>query len=163
MIPISLLSILSIKWKKLSIKPNLVVIAKNENLYIREFIEYYFLIGVDNIILCDNNDLDGESFEYILKNFINSGFVKILNYRGKKNFQIISYQEVYLKYLNNYNWFMFFDVDEYLILPKFLYIWISNSLLPVSIIYFILFKKNIYILNIKWLIEMNIIYLMKMK
>ena len=107
------------EYKNNAVKILLVVIAKNENLYIKEFIEYYFLIGVDNIILCDNNDLDGENFEYILKDFINSGFVKILNYRGKKNFQIISYQEVYLKYLNNYNWFMFFDVDEYLILPKY--------------------------------------------
>ena len=63
----------------------LIVIIKNENMYIREFIEHYFFLGIDNIIICDNNDLDGENTEFILNDFINSGFIKILNYRGKKN------------------------------------------------------------------------------
>ena len=97
----------------------LIVIIKNENLYIKEFIEYYHSIGVDNIFICDNNDINGENVESILNNFINSGFVKIFNYRGKKNYQVIAYKEVYLKYINKFDWFMFFDVDEYLILPKY--------------------------------------------
>jgi len=106
------------EFKKKVHKIVLIVIIKNENLYIKEFVQHYFSIGIDNIIICDNNDIDGEKIEDILYNFINNGFVKIINYRGKKNYQIISYQEVYLKYINNYDWFMFFDADEFLILPK---------------------------------------------
>ena len=106
------------EYRKKIFKFLLIVIIKNKNMYIREFIEHYFFLGIDNIIICDNNDLDGENTEFILNDFINSGFVKILNYRGKKKYQVLSYQQVYLKYLNYYDWFMFFDADEYLILPK---------------------------------------------
>ena len=107
------------EYKKKVIKFALIVIIKNENLYIKEFIQYYFSIGVDKIIICDNNDIDGERIEDILYNFINNGFVEIVNYRGKKKYQVLSYQEVYLKYMNFYDWFMFFDADEYLIIPKY--------------------------------------------
>ena len=71
------------------------------------------------VIICDNNDIDGEIIEDILYDYINSGFVKILNYRGKKSYQVKSYQEVYLKFLNHFDWFMFFDADEFLIIPKY--------------------------------------------
>ena len=37
-------------------------IGKNENLYAKEFIEYYLLIGVKKIIIYDNNDINGENF-----------------------------------------------------------------------------------------------------
>ncbi len=106
------------EYRKKVIKFLLIVIIKNENMYIREFIEHYFFLGIDNIIICDNNDLDGEHTEFILNDFIKSGFIKILNYRGKRKYQVLSYQQVYLKYLNYYDWFMFFDADEYLILPN---------------------------------------------
>jgi hypothetical protein len=107
------------EYKTKVIKIVLVVIIKNENLYIKEFIDHYFFIGVDNVIICDNNDIDGEIIEDILYDYINSGFVKILNYRGKKSYQVKSYQEVYLKFLNHFDWFMFFDADEFLIIPKY--------------------------------------------
>ena len=63
------------EYRKKIFKFLLIVIIKNENLYIREFIEHYFFLGIDNIIICDNNDLDGENTEFILNDFINSGFI----------------------------------------------------------------------------------------
>ena len=35
-------------------------LAKNENRYIKEFVEHYKKYGVDKIYLYDNNDIDGE-------------------------------------------------------------------------------------------------------
>lgn len=90
-----------------------------ENLYIREFIEHYKLIGVDKIILFDNNNKDGERFEDIIFDYINKGFVNIINYRDCKMCHYQSYEECYDKFKNKYNWFLFFDVDEYLILPNY--------------------------------------------
>ena len=107
------------EYKIKVIKIVLVVIIKNENLYIKEFIDHYFFIGVDNVIIYDNNDINGEILEDILYDYINNGFVKILNYRGKKSYQVKSYQEVYLKFINHFDWFMFFDADEFLIIPKY--------------------------------------------
>ena len=45
-------------------------IAKNENLYVKEFIEHYKSIGIDKIFIYDNNDIQGESFETILADYI---------------------------------------------------------------------------------------------
>ena len=55
----------------------LCVLGKNENLYIKEFIEYYKKYGVDKIFLYDNNDKDGERFEEILSQYIDNKFVEI--------------------------------------------------------------------------------------
>ena len=40
-------------------KTALCAIAKNENLYIREWVEHYKNIGVSKIFLYDNNDING--------------------------------------------------------------------------------------------------------
>ena len=57
--------------------------AKQENRYIKEFINYYKKLKINKIFLYDNNDLNGEYFEDILSKYINNNFVEIVNYRGK--------------------------------------------------------------------------------
>ena len=36
----------------------IVAIAKNEELYLEEWVKYHFNLGFDKIFICDNNDLD---------------------------------------------------------------------------------------------------------
>jgi hypothetical protein len=43
--------------------------------------------------LFDNNDLEGEKFEDIISDYINSGFVKVIDYRGRTICQLEAYQE----------------------------------------------------------------------
>ena len=52
-------------------------ICKNENLYIKEFVEYHLLLGVNKIIIYDNNDINGEEI------------IKPLEYYIKKNILIL--------------------------------------------------------------------------
>ena len=92
------------------------VIAKQENLYIKEFIEYYKNLGIKKIIIYDNNDLKNENFEKILKNEIIDGFVKIIDFRGLISPQIKAYNECYEKNKYEFDWIAFFDVDEFLFL-----------------------------------------------
>ena len=56
-------------------------IAKNENLYIREWVEWYKNLGVSKIFLYDNNDLDGERFEEVIDDYIKSDFVEVIDVR----------------------------------------------------------------------------------
>ena len=104
----------------------LCMIAKNENLYIKEFVEYYKNLGIKKIYLYDNNDINGENFNTILNSYINSKFIKIKNIRGKSEIQLHALNNCYQKYLNEYSWFLFLDVDEFLYiknnktLPNFL-------------------------------------------
>ena len=92
----------------------LCVIAKDENLYIKEFVEYYKNLGIKKIYLYDNNDINGENFYTILHSYISSEFIKIKNIRGKSEIQLLAYNDCYQRYLNKYSWFMFLDVDEFL-------------------------------------------------
>ena len=101
-----------------NIKVCLCVIGKKENLYAKEFISHYKRIGYDKIFLYDNNDINDEKFEEVIKSEIDSGFVSIINYRGYKNSKIRTQFEAYQNcYKNNnhkYQWLSFFDFDEFL-------------------------------------------------
>ena len=93
--------------------------GKQENKYIREFVQFYEKIGVDKIFLYDNNDVDREKFEDVINDYINKGFVKISDWRGKdkelKNMMNDCYQKNYEKY----DWLMFYDVDEFIHLKNY--------------------------------------------
>ena len=66
----------------------------------------------------DNNDINGENFYTSLNSYINSEFIKIKNIRGKSEIQLFAYNDCYQRYLNEYSWFMFLDVDEFLYIKK---------------------------------------------
>ena len=102
--------------KKLDI--SICVIAKNENLYIKEFVEYYFKLGVDKIFVYDNNDLEGENFNVILGEYIKNKFVDIIDVRGISSIQIPIYNYCYRKNKNFYDWIGFLDIDEYLFIEN---------------------------------------------
>jgi len=93
-------------------------IGKNENLYVREFVEYYFNLGIDKIFLYDNNDINGEKFENVLMDFIQNNFVEIIDVRGLSSIQIPIYNYCYRKYNKFYDWIGFLDFDEFLFIEN---------------------------------------------
>jgi hypothetical protein len=109
------------KFLKNNLKICLCVIGKNENLYAREFVEHYKKIGYNNIFLYDNNEKDGEHFEEVINDYIKQGFVKIIDYRERKNYtrpQFDAYQDCYEKNNKLYDWLSFYDIDEFLEINK---------------------------------------------
>lgn len=92
----------------------LCCIAKMENDYIRFFVEYYKNLHFDKIFIYDNNDIDGEKFEDVINDYIQSGFVEIIDFRGREVAQLPSYQDCYDRFNNQYDWIAFFDIDEFL-------------------------------------------------
>lgn len=94
-------------------------IGKQENRYIKEYIEYYKKYGIDKIILYDNNNLNGENFEDIIKEYINEDFVEIKNWRGMKSPQMKIYNNCYKNNYEKYDWLIFNDIDEYLYLKSY--------------------------------------------
>lgn len=105
--------------KKKEIKVCICTLGKMENKYIREFVEFYWKHGVDNIFLYDNNDLGGEKFEEVIKDYIDKGFVKLLNWRGTKKTQFKILDDCYIRNKNNYDWFLIYDIDEYIHLNNY--------------------------------------------
>jgi hypothetical protein len=59
--------------------------VKNENRYIKEYVEHYKKYGVDKIFIYDNNQIDGERLEEVIGEYIKKGLVEVFDYRGKKN------------------------------------------------------------------------------
>lgn len=94
------------------------MIAKQENNYIKEFVDYYKKLKINKIFLYDNNDINGEHFEDILSNYIKFNFVEIIDYRGKYKPQFQAFNDCYVK--NDYfNWIAFYDADEYLYIQNY--------------------------------------------
>jgi pyruvyltransferase len=99
-------------------KVALCAIGKNENLYIREWVEHYKNIGISKIFLYDNNDIDGEHFEDVINDYVKSGFVEIINVRGIWPAQIDAYESFYHSDKSTeYSWILFCDIDEFLEFP----------------------------------------------
>ena len=89
-------------------------IGKNENLYVKEFVEHYKSLGIDKIFIYDNNDIQGESFETILSDYMKNNFVEIIDVRGLSSIQIPIYNYCYHKNRNDCDWIGFVDMDEFL-------------------------------------------------
>ena len=92
--------------------------GKIENRYIREFVEHYKNYNVDKIYLYDNNNIDGERFEAVINDYIENGFVQLVNYRGKIRVLMEMMNDCYKKNYRYYDWLIFFEIDEYIFLYK---------------------------------------------
>lgn len=106
-----------LKNKNYRLKICLCVIAKNENLYIREFVEHYKKIGYNNIFIYDNNEKNGEHFEEVINDYIKNNFVKIVNFRERNTSigpQFEAYRDCFQRNNKYYDWLSFYDVDEFL-------------------------------------------------
>ena len=97
----------------------LCAVAKEENKYIREFVEYYQKYDIDKIYLFDNNDEDGEKFEDVIDDYIKSGFVELIYFKNIEQPQLKAYNQCYERYNKLYDWLIFFDIDEFIYLKDF--------------------------------------------
>jgi len=90
----------------------IIAIAKNENNYINEWIDYHLNLGFDNIIICDNDD------ELVLTGIVKDSRVIIEDWTNYYGVQLPAYRETFTKYRNDYDWVLFIDIDEFLILEN---------------------------------------------
>jgi hypothetical protein len=101
-----------------SLKICVCTVGKKENRYIREFIEFYKNNGVDKIFLYDNNKVDGEKFNEVINDYINSSFVDVLDWRGNSDY-LGMLNDCYKKNNQSYDWLIFYDIDEYIHLKHY--------------------------------------------
>lgn len=101
------------------IKVCICTLGKNENRYIREFISHYRKYGIDKIFLYDNNNINEESFDKIISDYIKINYIEIFNYRGKEAPQFKIFKDCYKKNNKIYDWLIFYDLDEYINLKNY--------------------------------------------
>jgi hypothetical protein len=103
--------------------------VKNEGAYIKEWLEYHKLVGVEKFIIYDNNSTD--NLKEILQPYIDTGEVDYIFYpkiqadfekKGKKAeywaFQAYAYNDAIKKYRNKSKWIGYIDVDEFIVPVK---------------------------------------------
>ena len=93
--------------------------VKDENRYLKEFVEHYKKYGVDKIFLYDNNNVDGERLENVTGEYIKKDFVEVFDYRGKNKQLFNIMNDCYRRNYKIYDWLIFFEVDEYIHLSNY--------------------------------------------
>lgn len=93
----------------------LCAIGRRENLYAREFVEYYLDLGFSHLYLYDNARTGEEQLRDVLADFERGGLVTILPWLVEtEDCQREAYNHCYHTYGPQYEWMAFFDFDEYL-------------------------------------------------
>lgn len=85
--------------------------AKNEHLYIKDWVEHYLKIGFDKIYIYDNDDIGAKD----IRDFIpKSNKVVVYDIRGQAR-ERLQY-DVYTEFYNahKFDWCLFVDIDEFL-------------------------------------------------
>ena len=91
------------------------MIVKNEELYIREWIEYHRLAGISHIYLYDNGSTD-RTAEYV-RPYAEEGFVTMTYFPGR-GMQTAAYNDALKKYGKDCRYMAFIDADEFLFSVK---------------------------------------------
>ena len=88
--------------------------GKYENLYAREFVEYYLSIGVEKFYLGDDNEEHLENLGEVLHDYIKKGIVDV-EFIHHLNTSVWEFYELTFKSTKfRCKWFLFIDFDEFL-------------------------------------------------
>ena len=108
---------------------NICAIAKNESLYVREWILFHEIVGVDHFTIYNNNSTD--SMVEVLQPFVDRGLVDLVDWPMPNPSQPPAYQH----YIHSHRgpwWTAFLDCDEFLWSPAFATIEEALNTLPRS-------------------------------
>lgn len=109
------------KKKPSEIRAAVVCIAKLENQYISEWVDYHLSVGFTHVFICDNNLSDGERISDALSESQREK-TTVIDYRGRTasncTVQVQSYNQVYRDYSKDYDWMFFIDCDEFVTLKR---------------------------------------------
>ncbi len=87
-------------------------IIKDEAPYLREWIEYHKIHGVDKIYIYDNESTD--STMSVLSQYIKDGLIEYNFFPGKCQ-QLPAYQDCLTRHKHDVRWITFIDLDEFIV------------------------------------------------
>lgn len=101
--------------KPKSYNVSLCAIFKNEAPYLREWIEYHMIVGVDHFYLYNNNSND--DYMSVLKPYIEKNKVTLIDF-PYQHAQMKAYGDCILKFKSKSKWLGFLDIDEFVVPVK---------------------------------------------
>lgn len=116
---------------------SICAIFKNEEPYLKEWIEFNHLVGIEHFYMYNNNSDD--DYMSVLKSYIDKGLVTLIDWPHNQK-QMEAYKDCIDKFAPESKWLGFIDIDEFIV-PK-----------STSNIYDFLkpFEKNRGAVNIYW-------------
>ena len=90
---------------------SIAAIIRDEGEYIREWLTYHKLAGIEHVYLMNNESTDG--IAEIIRDFTESGFVDLIDFPGNA-VQIEAYNYVIKNFKNENKYIAFIDADEFL-------------------------------------------------
>ena len=111
-----LILLLRFNSKFIKLKIAICTMGKKENLYAKEFVDYYKKLGINHIFIYDDNDPNTEKISDVIDKTYKK-FVTI--YESSKSFiknQKIAFTKCYNDNKNKYDWIFMIDMDEYLVI-----------------------------------------------
>jgi hypothetical protein len=91
---------------------SVAAIAKSEGPYIREWIEYHIIVGVEHFYIYDNESSD--NLKVVLQPFVDKGIVTYTFFPGKLK-QQLAYNDAIKRFRNKSKWIAFIDIDEFIV------------------------------------------------
>ena len=91
-----------------------VAIIKNEGDYLREWLDYHLLAGVDHFYLYDNDSTDNQA--EVAKPYVEAGLAEYFHVPGKL-MQYVVYNDAVKRFKFRCRYMAFIDADEF-IFPK---------------------------------------------
>lgn len=114
-------SVYKLRMSTINIKPSdkdynvsICAIFKNEAAYLREWIEFHRIIGIEHFYLYNNNSED--DYMSVIAPYIEDGIVTLTQWT-KNQAQMECYKDCISKYSCKTKWLGFIDIDEFVV-PK---------------------------------------------
>lgn len=90
-------------------------IFKNEAVFLKEWVEYHRLIGVEHFYLYNNFSED--NYAEVLAPYLKEGVVDLIEWPIKYG-QLSAYEDCYHKFKNETHWIAYIDLDEFICFRK---------------------------------------------
>ena len=104
-----------------NLKIAVCTMGKRENLYVKEYVDYYVKLGIDHLFIYDDNDQNTERISDEVEPKYETYVTVYENIKDTIKDQSTAFTDCYYKNIDKYDWFLMVDMDE------FLYI-VNNSL-----------------------------------
>ena len=108
------MSAISVKHDNKKYNVAICAIFKNEGPYLREWIEFNHIVGVEHFYMYNNNSED--DYLSILEPYIASGLVTLVDWPHNQK-QMESYMDCIERFASETKWLGFIDIDEFIV-PK---------------------------------------------
>lgn len=91
---------------------SICAIFKDEANYLKEWIEYHMIVGIDHFYLYNN--FSSDAYMNILEPYIKVGVVELIEWPIKQG-QLKAYKDCIEKHKEETNWIGFIDIDEFVV------------------------------------------------